>query len=78
MATWALIVFLLGLLSLLFHIFNLFTWFTPWWAVLLMFSAFGMLTRIWKKEKEGEKEKLMERIQELEATLAKEKEVKIL
>ncbi len=56
MATWALIVFLLGLCSLLFHIFNLFSWFTPWWAVLLMFSAFGMLTRIWKKEKEGEKE----------------------
>ena len=77
MATWALIVFLLGLFSLIFHIFNIFTWFTPWWAILLMFSAFGMLTRIWRKEKEGEKEKLMERIQELEAMLAKEKEVKI-
>jgi 4-hydroxybenzoate polyprenyltransferase len=74
MATWVLIVFLLGLLALVFHLFNIFQWFTPWWAVVLMAIAFGMLTRIWRKEREGEKEKLVEKIQELEGKLQKGKE----
>ena len=69
MGTWALIVFFIGLLALLFHLFNLFTWFIPWWAAILMLVSFGMLTRIWQKEKEGEKEKLQQRIHELEAML---------
>ena len=34
-----------------------------------MVVAFGMLTRIWNKEREGEKEKLVDRIQELESQL---------
>jgi hypothetical protein len=34
-----------------------------------MMLSFGMLTRIWEKEREGEKEKLRERIEELEALL---------
>jgi 4-hydroxybenzoate polyprenyltransferase len=71
MATWVLIVFLLGLLALIFHLFGIFQWFTPWWAVILMAIAFGMLTRIWRKEREGEKEKLVEKIQELEGKLQK-------
>ena len=69
MASWALIVFLIGLSGLIFYLFNIFDWFTPWWGVIIMIMAFGMLTRIWKKEKEGEKEKLVERIQELESKL---------
>jgi len=69
MATWVLIVFFMGLLALLFNLFNIFTWFTQWWGVVLMMLCFGMLTRIWQKEKEGEKEKLRERIQELESLL---------
>jgi hypothetical protein len=69
MASWALIVFLIGLSGLVFYLFNIFDWFTPWWGVIIMIMAFGMLTRIWKKEREGEKERLVERIQELESKL---------
>ncbi len=69
MATWALIVFFIGLLALLFHLSSLFAWFTPWWAAILMLVSFGMLTRIWQKEREAAKEKLQQRIQELEAML---------
>lgn len=71
MAIWALIVFLLGVLALLFNIFNIFDWLTPFWAIILMAIAFAMLTRIAQKEKEGEKEKLVEKIQELEAQLSR-------
>jgi hypothetical protein len=67
MASWVFIVFLLGLLALIFNLFDVFQWFTPWWGVILMIISFGMLTRIYQKEKEGEKEKLRERLQELEA-----------
>jgi hypothetical protein len=74
MASWALIVFLFGLSGLVFYLFNIFDWFTPWWGVIIMIMAFGMLTRIWKKEKEGEKERLVERIQELESKLESRKE----
>ena len=74
MASWALIVFLIGLSGLVFYLFNIFDWFTPWWGVIIMIMAFGMLTRIWKKEKEGEKERLVERIQELESKLESRKE----
>jgi 4-hydroxybenzoate polyprenyltransferase len=74
MASWALIVFLIGLSGLIFYLFNIFDWFTPWWGVIIMIMAFGMLTRIWKKEKEGEKERLVERIQELESKLESRKE----
>ncbi|UCD05256.1 MAG: hypothetical protein JSV98_09080 [candidate division WOR-3 bacterium] len=69
MSLWALVVFLVGVVSLILHFFNFFSWFAPWWGMILMFMAFGMLTRIWRKEREGEKEKLVERIQELEAQL---------
>jgi 4-hydroxybenzoate polyprenyltransferase len=69
MAMWALIVFLIGLSGLIFYLFNIFGWFAPWWGVIIMVMALGMLTRIWRKEKEAEKEKLVERIQELEAQL---------
>lgn len=69
MALWALVVFVIGVVGLVLHFLNIFGWFAPWWGVILMFMAFGMLTRIWNKEKEGEKEKLVERIQELEEQL---------
>jgi uncharacterized membrane protein len=73
MANWALVVFFLGLLALVFELFHVFGWFTPYWGAILMFVAFGMLSRIWRKEKEGEKEKLVARIQELEEQLRKER-----
>ena len=69
MALWALVVFVIGVVGLVLHFLNIFGWFAPWWGVILMFMAFGMLTRIWNEEKEGEKEKLVERIQELEEQL---------
>ncbi len=71
MINWAFIVFIIGLVALLFHIFNLFTWFIPFWGLILMIISFGMLTRIWSKEKEGEKEKLARRVVELEEQLNK-------
>jgi len=71
MTSWVLIVFFLGLCALIFNLFNVFAWFTPWWGIILMGVSFGMLTRIWKKEREGEKEKLVERIQNLEAQISK-------
>jgi hypothetical protein len=74
MALWALVVFVVGVLGLVLHFFNIFSWFAPWWGIILMFMAFGMLTRIWNKEKEREKEKLVERIQELEAQVQSRKE----
>jgi len=69
MTVWALVVFLLGLIAVLINIFDVFTWFIPWWATILMVSAFGMLTRILNKERAREKEKLAERIKELDALL---------
>jgi hypothetical protein len=74
MSLWALVVFLVGVVGLLLHFFDVFAWFAPWWGMILMFLAFGMLTRIWRKEKEGEKERLVERIQELEAQLQSPKQ----
>jgi len=67
MSLWALVVFLVGVVGLILHFFGIFSWFAPWWGMILMFMAFGMLTRIWRKEKEGEKERLVKRIRELEA-----------
>lgn len=75
MTYYVLIVFIMGLCALIFNLFDVFAWFTPWWGALLMILALGMLTRIWHKEKEGEKEKLVERIQELETQLTKMKGV---
>jgi len=74
MALWALVVFVVGVVGLVLHFFNIFSWFAPWWGIILMFMAFGMLTRIWNKEKEREKEKLVERIQELESQVQSRKE----
>jgi uncharacterized membrane protein YqjE len=69
MKGWAFFLFCFGVCALLLYVFDIFSWFTRWWGVILMFIAFGMLTRIWQKEKEGNKEKLRERIKELEALL---------
>lgn len=71
MSLWALSLFVLGVLALVFNLTNIFEWFTPIWAVILMGISLAMLTRIARKEKEAEKEKLVERIQELEALLKK-------
>jgi cytochrome c-type biogenesis protein CcmH/NrfF len=71
MAIWSLILFVLGIMAFVFNLFHVFEWFTPVWAVILMVISLGMLTRIARKEKEAEKEKLVERIQELENLLKK-------
>lgn len=75
MAIWSFIIFLIGVFALIFHLFNFFEWFTPFWAIVLMAISLGMLARISQKEKEGEKEKLVERIQDLEVQLKREKEI---
>jgi predicted membrane protein len=71
MAIWALILFFIGVMAFLFNLFHIFDWFTPIWAIILMVISLGMLTRVSRKEKEAEKEKLVERIQELENLLKK-------
>jgi len=63
------VLFLLGLLAVVLYIFGLFNWFAPWWALVIMVFSFTMLTRIWQRENQSEKERLQERIQELEAQL---------
>ena len=70
MTNWAFIVFLLGVLALTFNLFNIFVWLTPWWGLILMIVSLGMLNRVWQMEREGEKEKLTERVEELEAQLS--------
>jgi hypothetical protein len=78
MAIWAFIIFVVGLVVFLFYIFDVFASFAPWlWSIILFIIAIGMLNRIWSKEKQGEKEKLAQRVTELEEKLQefqKEKE----
>jgi hypothetical protein len=70
MAVWAFIVFIVGLIVFLFYIFDVFASFAPWlWSIILFVIAIGMLNRIWSKEKQGEKEKLAQRVAELEEKL---------
>jgi predicted membrane protein len=73
MAVWASVIFILGVIILLFHLFNAPAAFSYLWAVILMAVSLMMLYRISKKEKEGEKEKLVERLQELEKQLESQK-----
>lgn len=70
MIIWAFVVFGLGIAFFLFYAFNLFGFFAPWiWAIILFVISVGMLNRIWYKEKEMEKEKLAQRVNELEEEL---------
>jgi predicted membrane protein len=70
MIIWAFVVFGLGIIFFLFYAFNLFGFFAPWiWAIILFVISVGMLNRIWYKEKEMEKEKLAQRVNELEEEL---------
>ena len=70
MIIWAFVVFGLGIAFFLFYVFNLFSFFAPWiWAIILFVISIGMLNRIWHKEKEMEKEKLAQRVNELEGEL---------
>lgn len=64
-----LIMFLLASLILVFGLFNSLLWLTSLWALTNMALAYIMFTHIWNKEREGEKEKLAQRIEELEAML---------
>lgn len=70
MIIWAFITFGLGIILFLLYIFGLFSTFAPWiWSIILFVISVGMLNRIWSKEKEGEKEKLAQRVTELEGEL---------
>lgn len=70
MIIWAFITFGLGIVLFLIYIFGLFSTFAPWiWSIILFIISVGMLNRIWSKEKEGEKEKLVQRVTELEEEL---------
>lgn len=71
MIIYSFILFFLGVLALTFHLFDIFAWFMPFWAIILMIVSLGMLVRISQKEREGEKEKLCEKIQDLEAQISK-------
>ena len=67
MVIWAFVVFGFGLVVFLLYILILFTSFAPWvWSIILFVIAVGMFNRIWHKEKEGEKEKLAQKVAELE------------
>lgn len=70
MIIWAFIVFGLGLVVFFLFILDVFTTFAPWiWSIILFVIALGMLNRIWSKEKEGEKERLAQRVIELQEKL---------
>jgi hypothetical protein len=71
MIVWAFVIFGLGILLFLIYIFGLFSTFAPWiWSIILFIISVGMLNRIWSKEKEGEKEKLAQRVNKLEEELS--------
>jgi membrane protein implicated in regulation of membrane protease activity len=70
MAIWAVIVFVFGIILFLLYVFDLFASFAPWiWSIILFVVSVGMLSRIWIKEKAREKEKLAQRVNELEQEL---------
>ena len=69
MTTWVIILFFLGLFGTVISRVAGLGWFTSWWSVILMVVAFSMLKQIWRKEETGEKEKLLERMQDLEGQL---------
>ncbi len=69
MAILVLIVFFMGLLSLIFGIFEIFDQLGMGWGLGLMVIAYLMFYQIWKKERQAEKERLHQHIQELEALL---------
>ena len=67
MIIWAFVIFGLGILLFLIYLLGLFGTFAPWiWSIILFIISVGMLNRIWSKEKEGEKEKLAQRVNKLE------------
>lgn len=70
MTNWALVTFILGLLAFIMNAFGVFTWFEPFWGLIMMLISLGMFTRIAGKEKEGEKEKLLETIEDLKARIS--------
>jgi hypothetical protein len=69
MATLILMMFMMGLFALVCDLFRVLAWLLPWWPLGYMVLAYYMFTLLWKNEHEGEKEKLVDRIVELEARL---------
>ncbi|MGB3340812.1 MAG: hypothetical protein WBB37_04960 [bacterium] len=70
MVIWAFVIFGFGILLFFIYLLGLFGTFAPWiWSIILFIISVGMLNRIWSKEKEGEKEKLVQRVNKLEEEL---------
>ena len=72
MALATVVLIIIGLGIFLSHIFNIVKWFIPLGALINMVLALGMLFNIISKKKDAEKEKLTERLEELEAQLGKQ------
>jgi hypothetical protein len=69
MSKWILILFFLGLVCTVVGLIGNFEWLMPWWSAILMIAALRMLTHIWKREEDGERENLVGKIQYLEDQL---------
>jgi hypothetical protein len=69
MSKWILILFFLGLVCTVLGLVGNFEWLVPWWSAILMVASVKLLTQIWNREEEGEREKLVEKIQYLEDQL---------
>lgn len=69
MSKWILVLFFLGLVCTVFSLTGNFEWLVPWWSAILMVAAVKLLTQIWKRQEEGEREKLIGMIQYLEEQL---------
>ncbi|HIE05942.1 MAG TPA: hypothetical protein EYP58_03975 [bacterium (Candidatus Stahlbacteria)] len=62
--------FILGFVAFITNAIGVFTWFEPFWGLIMMLLALGMFMRIARKEREGEKERLREVIEDLKVKLA--------
>ena len=71
MEIFAIVLFLSGLFIFLSHLFNIIKGCIPVGSLIIMVISLGMLFNIISKKKDAEKEKLAERIQELETEIGK-------
>jgi uncharacterized membrane protein len=72
MEIFSIILFVLGLLIFIAQIFNVVRWIIPLGALIIMIVSLFMLFNILSKKKDAEKERLVERIQDLETRVSKE------
>jgi cytochrome c-type biogenesis protein CcmH/NrfF len=72
MEIFSVILFIVGLLIFISDIFKVILWLIPIGSVAIMVISMGMLFNVLAKKKDAEKEKLTERIEELETQISKE------